>query len=54
MNYKMMGRFVSQILFVEAFFMIPALLVSLGYREQVASQAFLVTIGLIIAISCIL
>ncbi len=54
MNYKMMGRFVSQILFVEAFFMIPALLVSLGYREQAAAQAFLVTIGLIIAISCVL
>ena len=54
MNYKMMGRFVSQILFVEAFFMIPALLVSLGYREQGAAQAFLVTIGLILAVSGIL
>ena len=54
MNYKMMGRFVSQILFVEAFFMLPALLVSLGYREQAAAQAFLVTICLIVAISVIL
>ena len=54
MNFKMMGRFVSQILFVEAFFMIPALLISLGYREYGATQSFLVSIGIIIAISVIL
>ena len=28
MNYKMMGKFISQILFVEAVFMLPALLIS--------------------------
>ncbi len=43
MNYKMTGRFISQILFVEAFFMIPALLISLGYRESEAAKAFLFT-----------
>ena len=54
MNYKMMGRFVSQILFIEAFFMIPALLISLGYRETAAVQAFLFTILLTAAISVVL
>ena len=54
MNYKMMGRFISQILFVEAFFMIPALLVSLGYREDNASRAFAITIALILAVALVL
>ena len=31
MNYKMMGKFISQILFVEAAFMLPALLLSIFY-----------------------
>ena len=29
MNYKMMGRFMAQILSIEGLFMIPALLISL-------------------------
>ena len=51
MNYKMMGRFLSQILFVEAFFMIPAGLISLGYREYTAAKAFAFTVALIFAIA---
>ena len=37
MNYKMMGKFLSQILIVEAGFMVPALLISLytGSRASV-------------------
>ena len=31
MNYKMMGRFIGQILMVEAVFMIPAMIISLCY-----------------------
>ncbi len=54
MNYKMMGRFLSQILFVEAFFMIPALCVSLGYREGPGARAFAITIALILAIALVL
>ena len=54
MNYKMMGRFLSMILFLEAFFMIPALLVSLGYREAGPAQAFLVTIALVLAVAGVL
>ena len=51
MNYKMMGRFISQILFIEAFFMIPALCISLGYGEDHAVQAFGITIAITAAIS---
>ena len=54
MNYKMMGRFVSQILFVEAFFMIPALAISLGYGEFPAAKAFAATIALIFVIALVL
>ena len=54
MNYKMMGRFLSQILFVEAFFMIPALAISLGYGEYPAARAFGITLALIAAISLLL
>ena len=54
MNYKMMGRFVSQILFVEAFFMIPALAISLGYRETLGAEAFGITIVLILAVALVL
>ena len=54
MNYKMMGRFLSQILFVEAFFMVPALLISLGYRESGAAKSFSVTIATILVIALVL
>ena len=40
MNYKMMGRFIAQILSIEGVFMIPALLISLGYGEFGAAAAF--------------
>ena len=33
MNYKMMGRFLSQVLTIEGVFMIPALTISLFARE---------------------
>jgi trk system potassium uptake protein TrkH len=49
----MMGRFVSHILFVEAFFMIPALLISLGYRESLGAKAFAATIVLILVIALV-
>ncbi|MBR6595968.1 MAG: TrkH family potassium uptake protein [Oscillospiraceae bacterium] len=54
MNYKMMGRFISQILFVEAFFMIPALLIGLGYQEFSAVQAFGITMALILVVALVL
>ena len=51
MNYKMMGRFISQILFIEAFFMIPALCISMGCGEGHAVRAFAITIAITAAIS---
>ena len=46
MNYKMMGRFVAQILTIGAVFMVPALGISLYYGERQATFAFLVTLGI--------
>ena len=40
MNYKMMGRFIAQILSIEGIFMIPALIISLCYGEGNAAAAF--------------
>lgn len=54
MNYKMMGKFMAQILMVEAVFMIPAALISLGYGEYNAMWSFLVTIGVTALTSLIL
>ena len=47
MNYKMMGRFIAQILFIEAVFMLPALGISLYCQETAATKGFLITLGLI-------
>ena len=51
MNYKMMGRFIAQILSIEGLFMIPALLIGLFNGESTAVQAFLWTILLAAALS---
>ena len=51
MNYKMMGRFIAQILTIEGVFMIPAALISFGYGEMNAGKSFLITMG-IIAVLC--
>ena len=41
MNYKMVGRFLAQILAVEGIFMIPAAVISFVNGEIHAFQAFL-------------
>jgi trk system potassium uptake protein TrkH len=51
MNYKMMGKFIAQILLIEAVFMIPAGFVSLGHGEYNAMWSFFASIG-IIALVC--
>lgn len=48
MNYKVMGKFISQILFVEAVFMIPALFISMFDNDKRAMIGFL---GAILIIS---
>ena len=47
MNYRMMGRFIAQILFVEGIFMIPALLISLCCGDGMAVRGFVGTLILI-------
>jgi len=54
MNYKMMGRFIGQILMVEAVFMIPAMFISLGYGEYPAMWSFLISIAACSLISAVL
>ncbi|MBQ2244713.1 MAG: TrkH family potassium uptake protein [Oscillospiraceae bacterium] len=54
MNHKMIGRFIAQILSIEGAFMIPALLISLGYSAWSATQAFLITIAVIAAVCAVL
>ena len=41
MNFKMMGRFLAQIIAIEGVFMLPALGISIGYGEWNAVRAFL-------------
>ena len=54
MNYKMMGKFISQILAVEAIFMLPALLISAFAGEFTAAWAFAATVGIILAVAGLL
>ncbi len=54
MNYKMMARLNGYILLIEAVFMMPALLISVYYRENGAIRAFLMTIAVVLAAAGIL
>lgn len=51
MNFKMMGRFIAQIVAIEAVFMLPALFISLGYGEGPAVKAFLITVTIMLLLS---
>ena len=54
MNYKMMGRFLAQILFLEGLFMIPALLISFACGDTGVVRAFLYTMALIAGLCALL
>ena len=49
MNFKMMGRFVAQILSIEGIFMLPALAISLFCGDSMAVRGFVYTICVIAA-----
>ena len=51
MNYKMMGRFISQILFIEGTLMLPPLCISLYCWEAMAVKGFVCTLILIFALA---
>ncbi len=50
MNFKMIGRFLAQIIAVEAFFMVPALVLALCFGETAAVWAFVYTLALMLAV----
>lgn len=54
MNYKMIGRFLAQILTVEGIFMIPAIVVCLMYNEISTLRSFLWTILIICTVVIVL
>ena len=51
MNVKMMGKFLAQIIAIEAVFMIPALVISLCYGETAASAGFAWTLLIMTAVA---
>ena len=51
MNYKMMGRFIAQIVAIEMVFLLPALAISLGYGEYGAAGAFALTLAIMGAVA---
>lgn len=53
MNFKMLGRLISQILLVEAAFLLPALFLSLYDRQWGAAMAFAETIVIIVVFAAI-
>lgn len=54
MNYRMMGKFISRILLVEAVFMLPALLISLYRNERNSVYGFCSAIVITLAAAVIL
>ena len=54
MNYKVVGKFVSQILAVEAAFMLPALIISAACQNLNAVIGFIVSIVIILGIASLL
>ena len=54
MNYKMMGRFLYQILFIEGLFMIPALCISLYHGDAMAVKGFVYTLLVIAGLGTVL
>ena len=54
MNYKMMGRFLAQILLIEGIFMLPALGISLFCGDTMAIHGFVVTILVIVGATVVL
>ncbi len=54
MNYRMMGKFISRILLVEAIFMLPALLISVYKQEKNSVYGFILAIIITLTASLLL
>ena len=51
MNLKMIGRLLSQLVTIEAAFLIPALCISLGYQEWNSAAAIGISIGVMLSVA---
>ena len=51
MNFRMIGRILSQIIGIEAVFLLPALGISLGYGELHTAYAFLLTLAIMTVVA---
>ena len=54
MNYKMMGRFIAQVVAVEAVFLLPAIAISAAGGEMQVVRAFLYTLAIMAAVATVL
>ena len=54
MNYKMMGRFIAQIITIEGIFMLPALGIGLFCNETGAAIGFGVTLAIMLCVAGLL
>lgn len=54
MNYRMMGKFISRILLVEAVFMLPALLIAVYHGEEKTIFGFLTGMAITFAVALLL
>ena len=54
MNYKMMGKLMAQILLVEGFFMIPALLICIFEKDGAGTIGFLVAMAAIVVVAAVM
>ena len=54
MNVKMMGKFLSQMIAIEAVFMLPALLISAFSGETAATYGFLLTLAIMVLVTGVL
>ena len=54
MNYRMIGRLLSQLVLLEAVCLIPAAAISLGFREWDGLTAIAISMGIMLAVSGIL
>ena len=54
MNVRMIGRILSQIIGIEAVFLLPALGISLGYGEFQAAEGFVLTLSIMAFVASLL
>ncbi len=51
MNYKLIGKFIARIVAIEAVFLLPALGIAFFSGEAAATRSFLITLGIMAAVS---